>query len=200
MDDKTVLYADTLQEICNMSSGNAAAALSKLLNRKVTFSVPEAYLTNEKPDVDALIEETGSTVIFEVEFFSDEKENGCIYLFFNYASVMELIRSMTGVDANDEEMQESVVTEVGNIAASCIVTPVANLLGKKVMISTPRMAVEAPAAAVESAIAGQFEKTGASLFAHTVMYVEGSLISMRLFLFPHFDLVKEIWKKTGLST
>lgn len=200
MDDKTVLYADTLQEICNMSSGDAVAALSKLLNRKVTFSVPEAYLTNEKPDVDALIEETGSTVIFEVEFFSDEEESGCIYLFFNYASVMEMVRSMTGVDANDEEMQESVVTEVGNIVASCIVTPVANLLGKKVMISTPRMAVEAPAAAVESAIAGQFEKTGASLFAHTVMYVEGSPISMRMFLFPYFDLVKEIWKKTGLST
>jgi chemotaxis protein CheC len=200
MDDKAALYADTLKEICNMGSGSAAARLSKMINKKVEAFVPEAYITNVQPDASEVIKEDGAMVIFEAEFFSEEKEKGKVYLFFNSESVMELIDGIMGSAICDEEMEESVIIEVGNIVASSIITAIANFLEKKVLLSPPKMAVEAPEAVVDSAIAEQFEETGCALFAHALIGVEGSSISMQMFLFPHFDLVKEIWRKARLST
>lgn len=204
MDDKSALYADTLKEVCNMGSGSAAASLSKLLKKKVNASVPEAYITTDQPDSAALIKEDGTMIIFEAEFFSEEKEQGKIYLFFNSASVKEVIGAVVGAQISDEsvdeELQESVLTEVGNIIASSIITPVANYLERRVMLSPPKIAIDTPEAAVGSAMAEQFEKTGCALFARALISAEGSAISMSLFLFPHFDLVKEIWRKAGLST
>lgn len=109
------LQRDALKEICNIGTGNAATALSQLLNRKVDISVPAVNIISFNTIMDKFgYEELAFGVILRV--LGDTP--GSILLLFNKESVINVVEILTG--CKEEEISElgySVICEIGNIIA-----------------------------------------------------------------------------------
>ena len=202
VEDSLHMYGDTLKEICSTSSGNAASKLSKIFNKKVLVKVSRAYMTASYQDVAKFFQNEKAMIISEGSFvWKEKRETGKIFLFMDGDSAKTVISLLLNKEiklSEIGEVEESLITELGNIVTSALINSIANFLEGTISVSPQKVTVDTPNAAVNSALAEQMSAMGCYLFAETKISVSDTYFSTNLFLFPYFDLVKEVWKKMNL--
>jgi chemotaxis protein CheY-P-specific phosphatase CheC len=95
------------------------------------------------------------------------------------------------------EMEESALLEIGNILSGAIVGPIANFIGKKIILEQPRLNISYHPGAIGYALEEQMQAINSCLFPSVKIRVETKaeetfLISL---FFPFFDMVGYIWRK-----
>lgn len=140
----TNLHMDTIREIGNIGTGNAATALSKLLGRMVDMDVPVAELV----PIYSVAEHYGSpeTPVCAV-LVRTEEEFGCTLMFIigeeKAAMLADLIIPMD-LSGMDEELrtqiQDSALAEQGNIILSAFLNALAQMTKWVLPTSTPSVA------------------------------------------------------------
>ena len=137
------LRLDMLKEMGSIGGGNAATALSSMLSAKVNMTLPRAEFLefNEAlarlgdPEIviaAVLVELTGEIQGIMLFIIPEEFSDEVIFRMLGKArmSLLEL-----------EEIETSVLTEIGNIVISSYVTALSSLAGVDVELSVPQLAV-----------------------------------------------------------
>ncbi len=141
----TELEIDALQEVMNISFGNAAADLAEVIDIFINLSVPNIniinvpelteYITGELKDIN-------KCSIVEQDYFSDF--NGVAFLIFPYGAEKEFISyfqdaEMKNFKSDDLiELEKEVLMEVGNILIGACIGKIFELLDDSVTYLPPR--------------------------------------------------------------
>lgn len=136
----TDIQRDAVTEIINIAIGQAASALSQLVEDEVRLSVPLVHFMTPERAAERLEEETGGgeTVAVRQSFLG--RFNGDIMLIFPERRSLHLVRQMLGEDLPVDqltELEQEALMEVGNIILNACLGSLANQLDMEVESSLP---------------------------------------------------------------
>jgi len=131
---------DAVTEIINIAIGQAASALSQLVEDEVRLSVPLVHFLTPDQAAARLDEETGGGESVAVRQSFQGRFNGDILLIFPERRSLHLVRQMLGDDLPVDqltELEQEALMEVGNIILNACLGSLANQLGMGVESSLP---------------------------------------------------------------
>ncbi|WP_163193300.1 chemotaxis protein CheC [Clostridium thermarum] len=134
------LQLDALAEVGNIGAGNAATALSQLINKKVDMTVPSVNIV---PFNDIFNRNDGEELAVGVIVRVLGDTPGNILFVFDYDTANNMIELLTG--KREEEFTElgySVLCEVGNIISGSYMNAIAKFTGLLIMASVPAVAYD----------------------------------------------------------
>ncbi|GKX65452.1 chemotaxis protein CheC [Inconstantimicrobium mannanitabidum] len=132
------LQLDALREVTNIGAGNAATALSQLLNKKVDMTVPAVNIINFDEIFTSDAEEKIVIGIL-VRVLGDAPGN--ILFVFEQEVAENIITTLTGSRENPiDDMGISVLCEIGNIISGSYMNAIATLTNLRLMPSVPAVA------------------------------------------------------------
>ena len=135
----SMIQLDALKEVSNIGAGNAATALSMLLNKKIDMSVPSVNVVKLEDVVEATGEvEVSGTV---VRVLGDIAGN--ILLVFEEDTVKKIIGKLIGSEEGvDSEIGQSVLCEIANIISASYMNSIAQLTNLAIAPSVPAVAYD----------------------------------------------------------
>ena len=134
------LQRDAVSEIINIAVGQAAAALSQLVEDEVRLSVPLVHFLTPTQAVERLEQETGNGESVAVRQTFRGRFSGDILLIFPERRSLHLVRGMLGNDMPVDQLSElerEALLEVGNIILNACLGSLANQLGLAMESSLP---------------------------------------------------------------
>ncbi len=148
---------DALKEVGNIGAGNAATALSQLLNRKVDMTVPAVNIV---PFEEIFSRIGGEEIVVGVIVRVLGDTPGNILFVFEKEVALNIIELLTGNrDEEISEMGNSVLCEVGNIISGSYMNAIAKLTNLVIMPSVPAVAYDMLGAILSTTFieSGQFD-------------------------------------------
>lgn len=135
----TSLHLDVLREVGNIGSGHAATALATMLNTVVDIEIPRANLVDIN-DVCGLIGARNEVALGLSLAITDDMDGMILHIIQK-----EFINTLTGtffmktLDSlkDIEEMEYSLIHEVGNITSAAYVNALADMLKLMINIGPP---------------------------------------------------------------
>lgn len=143
-DELNDMQLDALKEIGNIGSGNAATALSSMLERTVNMAVPKINIL----DYNNAIETLGGPekLLVGILFSMSGDVTGMIMFLLHKEFAHMILSSLVGSEFDGScelnEMDKSTIQEVGNIMAASYVNAMASLTNLTIDISVPEMNVD----------------------------------------------------------
>ncbi|MBM3269115.1 MAG: chemotaxis protein CheC [Candidatus Sericytochromatia bacterium] len=195
------IQLDALREVGNIGAGNAATALSKLINRRISMSVPKASII----PLGAVHRLVGpETPVWAIYLQMEGDLNGHLLFLLpeDRALVMVdlLMGREPGTTAQIDELAESALGEVGNILTSNYLIAMGNFVKLDLHPSPPLTANDMAGAVVDTVIAQLAAKSDAVLALETELSVtEANGLVGYLFMFPTPDELPKILGALGLS-
>jgi chemotaxis protein CheC len=191
------LYEDILREICSFGAGNAAARLSKMVDKKVKIDLPEVWISRPAEGFPFLPKEKKEVVIGINSTFGGDRR-GMIFVLMGLKEAKKLLGFVFNKEIREiGEMEESALLEISNIISGAVVGSIANFAGMKIILKPPKMTIDLPLSIIDPALAEQMETIKWIFFTVVSIRIEIEKISILLTFFPFFDLVGEVWKKMG---
>ena len=193
---------DALKEVANIGAGNAATALSNMVNKKIDIEVPDVkYIKIESvPDLIGGIEEIAIGTYFGIE--GDLKGNNLILFRESTAyRLVDMLMGSTGTNKLDE-MGESAVKEVGNILTGAYLNAIADFLELKLIPTVPYLCHDMAGAMLNQILAEQSQYSDLVLVTGTNLKVENEKFKSHFIII--FDpgsmkkTIKIIRKKMGI--
>jgi len=131
---------DALKEVGNIGSGNAATALSQLLNRKIDMNVPAINIISFQDIFDRI---GGEDLVVGVIVRVLGDTPGSMLYVLEKETALGIITSLTG-EVSDEisEMGDSVLCEIGNIISGAYLNAIALLTNLLILPSVPAVATD----------------------------------------------------------
>ncbi|HRD20618.1 MAG TPA: CheY-P phosphatase CheC, partial [Fervidobacterium sp.] len=118
---------DAIKEVGNIGTGNAATALSMMLDKKVSISIPQVKVIPISK-IPFLFDEP-EEVVCAVRMGLKEEMTGEILLIFESQTVKIIAKALTGIEVTDitelDEFTSSMFKEIGNIMCGSYVTSLA---------------------------------------------------------------------------
>ena len=191
-DDLSPVQLDVLKEIGNIGSGNAATALSQLLNRSIDMQVPQVRLM----DVADAIESLGSPDKLVVGILIRLKgdADGMIMFLLEEAFAKTIVTGLTGersfslYELNADDI--SVLSEIGNIMGGSYVNAIADLSGMTIDMLGAIMTV--PATELSEA----YEKV---LMISEQFLIDSVEIQSDMLLIPTVESLRTLLGKLGVA-
>jgi len=135
----TELQHDALVEIFNVGVGQAAAAMSRIVNEEVTMSVPMIAFQSRAEVAKTLGSAEGRRISAIAQHFQGAF-NTEAFLMFPEEKSLEIVRLMVGQSLSLEElseMEQEAMSEIGNIILNSCMGAFANAAGKELQGSLP---------------------------------------------------------------
>jgi len=134
------MQLDALKEVGNIGSGNAATALSQLLNRKIDMNVPSINIISFQ-DIFSSIGGEDLVVGIIVRVLGDTP--GSMLYVLDMGTALSIIESLTGeIGGEISEMGDSVLREIGNIISGSYLNAIAMLTNLLIIPSVPAVATD----------------------------------------------------------
>lgn len=155
--DMTPMQLDALKEVGNIGAGNAATAMSQLLNKKIDMTVPAV---NILPFDEVFSGEGAEKVVIGiiVRVLGDIPGNILFVLEKNTAD--EIIKTLIVEESDQQtEMGNSVLCEIGNIIASSYMNSIAKFTNLVIIPSVPAVTYDMLGAILSTTFieSGQFD-------------------------------------------
>ncbi|MGN0513526.1 MAG: chemotaxis protein CheC [Lachnospiraceae bacterium] len=186
------MYMDVLGEIGNIGSGNATTALAQMLNRKIDMSVPRIALLEFSRVTDLVGSE--EDIMMGILFGIEGDISGMMMCLLKPESAHNLINSLIGTQNRGDEFNEmelSVVNEVGNIISGAYLNSVATLTNMKIISTVPSTTIDM-AGAILSVPAIEFGKIGDKVLMIETRMGEGEAVSIYFLLIPTLESYNKI--------
>lgn len=189
---------EEIWELGNAGAQNAAAVLSTMLNMKVSIRLPTILMVNLSNLQDHIDDTMAAMVVFQIK--GQVSAGGSLVLHVPKPSILRLSNIMLGQPENDreiDEMDKSMLHEIGNIMMSAYLDACATLLSIMLLPSPPSMVIDMAHAVLESIIATHEAEESADevLFFKTEMTCADQEIDTELFLLPSRALLKELLER-----
>jgi chemotaxis protein CheC len=154
----SAVQLDVIQEVCNIGAGNAATALSQLLNEKVDMSVPSVNIISfddifSKNGVEEIVIGVIVRVLGDIP--------GNILFTLDKKTALRIISSLLG-DQQEQitEIGSSALCEIGNIISSSFMNAIATFTNLVLIPSVPAVALDMMGAILSTTFieSGQFDE------------------------------------------
>lgn len=155
--DLTPMQLDALREVGNIGTGNAATALSQLVNNKIDMTVPAINIV---PFDDIFSSIGGDEIVVGVIVRVLGDTPGNILFVFDKETALKLVETLTGQKEEYlSEMGNSVVQEIGNIISSSYMNAIAKFTGLCITPSVPAVTYDMLGAILSTTFieSGQFD-------------------------------------------
>lgn len=195
------LRLDMLKEMGSIGGGNAATALSSMLSAKVNMTLPRAEFLefNEAlarlgdPEIviaAVLVELTGEIQGIMLFIIPEEFSDEVIFRMLGKArmSLLEL-----------EEIETSVLTEIGNIVISSYVTALSSLAGVDVELSVPQLAVNMLGGIMSLPMAMMGQQSDKIMMVTGEFQIDGKAMNSGMLLLPDVESLNILMKKLGVD-
>lgn len=135
---------DVLREVGNIGAGNAATALSRLLDKPIDMAVPTVSFVS----FESIADRVGGPeeVVVAVFLRVDGDAPGNMFFLMSRSQARLLLRGLEGFESNSEEeyseLELSALCEIGNILAGSYLSSLADLTGLSMTPTVPAVAVD----------------------------------------------------------
>jgi chemotaxis protein CheY-P-specific phosphatase CheC len=182
-------------ELGNAGARKAAESLSTLLNQEISIRVPTILMVNLANLQEHIDDSLAAMVVFQIK--GQVVGGGSLVLNVPKASILKLSSIMLGQPGGDREIDEmdmSMLHEIGNIMTSSYLDACATLLSIILLPSPPAMVVDMAHAVLATIIATHEMEDNADqvLFFRTEMTCSEQAIDAELFLLPSRALLTEL--------
>ncbi len=192
---------DIFKEMGSIGGGNAATALSSMLNARVSMALPRAEILEFNdalarlgdPEIviaGVLVELTGEIqgiMLFIIpEEFSDE------VLFRMLGKTRTALLEL-------DEIESSVLTEIGNIVISSYVTALSSLAGVEVELSVPQLAVNMLGGIMSLPMAMMGQQSDRIMMVTGEFNIDDKALNSGMLLLPNVESLNILMKKLGVD-
>lgn len=192
---------DCLREIGNIGSGNAASALSAMLNKSVRMRVPNIHVLDYQAAINSVGGPEQILTGILVTFKGDIK--GMIMFLLDNAFAKIVVNTFMGKDNIDvlkmDEADTSAVKEMGNIMAGSYLNALAALAGFTVAMDVPSMTVDMMGAIMNAPMTEFSEVGDKVLFINDGYIIDGVDINSNIILIPEMESLDILMKKLGVN-
>jgi len=179
----TEFQKDALKEVGNIGIGQATTSLSQMVNKRVWISLPDLKLIplikvpdlvkNEAPVIGVILELTGDTKGFLLLLLS---KNSAKYL-------INLVLGAVNETETFDEMEQSVLKEVGNIMSGTYITALSNFLGISIGLSPPLNIYDMADAIINQIVCMMSRDVEDVLFINTEFTINTEKIDGKILIF-----------------
>jgi chemotaxis protein CheC len=194
--DLTPLQLDALSEVGNIGAGNAATALSQLINKKVDMTVPAINIV---PFDDIFSSIGGDEIVVGVIVRVLGDTPGNILFVFEKDTALNLVEILTGMQEEYlSDMGNSVICEIGNIISSSYMNAISKFTGLTLMPSVPAVTYDMLGAILSTTFieSGQFDDY--VLDIETVFIQNNAEISGHFYYVPMPGSLEKILSALGV--
>lgn len=194
------LQIDALREVGNIGAGNAAIALSQMVNKKVGLSTPKASLLRlaSVPDLAGGPETPVAGVYLNVSGDC----SGSILLLLEQESAACLASLMVPGDEEDVDkltvIKKSALQETGSILSASYLNALGQLTGLFFKPSVPGFAMDMAGAILDYVLADMGAGADYVLVVETDFMVSGVKVLGHLVLFPDLETLSTILERLGV--
>lgn len=146
------MQLDAMKEIGNIGSGNAATALSMLIQRRIDMSVPKVWLIELEEIVEIIGQLESAQAVVYVKVGGEASGKAVFFFPLESAEIIveNLFYSSEQPDLFNCEIAQSALKEMGNIMVSSFLIALTQLTGIKMQPSVPVLAVDMVGAILDS--------------------------------------------------
>ena len=199
-DELSPVAIDCLREIGNIGSGSAASSLSQMLGKPIEMRVPDVCVLEYQQIIDTMGGPEKVITGILVRLQGDIKGMMMFLLEDSFAQVvLSTFMSQDKIELTKlDDMQLSVITEMGNIMAGSYLRALATLTGLTIDMEIPSMTVDMLGAIMSVPIT-EFAQVGDKvLFINDGFSVDGVDIKSNIILIPEMESLETLMKKLGV--
>lgn len=191
---------DVLREVGNIGAGNAATALSRLLDKKVDMMVPTVSILPFEQIADKV---GGSEAVVVAVFLRVEGDvPGNMFFIMSLEQAKHLLNLLLGIEMTEgkayTEMEMSTLCEIGNILAGSYLTSLADLTGLNLQPTVPAVAVDMAGAILSHGLL-QFGVMGDDALLIDTTFLEGDRKAEGHFFFiPDPESFAQLFRALGV--
>lgn len=193
---------DVLKEVGNIGAGNAATALSRLLDKPVDMAVPKVSLLpfEEIAEIVGGSEQTVIAVFLRVE----GEAPGNMFFIIEEPSAKRMMHRLLSLEIREQEgyseMELSALCEIGNILAGSYLSSLADFTGLSMMPTVPSVALDMAGAILSYGLL-QFGEMGDSALLIETAFLEGrDMLEGHFFLIPDPGSFNKIFLALGVTS
>lgn len=191
---------DVLKEVGNIGAGNAATALSRLLNKPIDMAVPKVQMLPFESVADRV---GGAENIVLAIFLRVEGESpGNLFFILSPEAAKRLLHRLAGLEVDSEddfsEMELSALSEIGNILAGSYLSSLADFTNLMMVPTVPALAMDMAGAILSYGLL-QFGEMGDSALLIDTTFIEGDHeVEGQFFLIPDPESFSKIFTALGV--
>ncbi|GFN31872.1 chemotaxis protein CheC [Paenibacillus xylaniclasticus] len=192
---------DVLKEIGNIGAGNAATALSRLLDKPVDMAVPQVSLLPFEQIAD--IVGGSEQIVIAVYLRVEGDAPGNMFFIIEEPSAKRIMHQLMSFEIREQEgyseMELSALCEIGNILGGSYLSSLADFTGLSLMPAVPAVAVDMAGAILSYGLL-QFGEMGDSALLIETSFLEGrDLLEGHFFFIPDPDSFNKIFRALGVT-
>lgn len=201
-EDLTPIHIDVLQEVGNIGSGNAAAALSNLISKNVEIEMPTVQIVGFQEAIDQaggaerVVAGVLSRMVGNIE--------GMILLLIDRNFINVVVGSFLNKKVQNllalGDVEVSALSEVGNIMGGAYVSAMGQLTGIEAALEAPVLQVDMIGALMSLPVVELGEVGDKLLYIDKKLSIDGQEMNAKLLMIPALDSLKKIMKKLGLDS
>ncbi len=200
-EEMNALELDILKEIGSIGGGNAATALSSMLSAKVNMTLPRAEILEFNEAIEKMGDPENVVAAIFVEM-SGEIQGIMLFILPQEFSDDILFRMLgkTRVELLElEEIDASVLTEIGNIVISSYVTALSSLTNVEVELSVPQFTVNMLGGILSVPIAMMGQHSDRIMMVTGDFKVDEKSLHSSMLLLPDVKSLNILMKKLGVE-
>lgn len=192
---------DVLKEVGNIGAGNAATALSKLLNKPVDMAVPKVSLL----PFEEVAERVGGAeqIVLAVFLRVEGDAPGNMFFIIEEQAAKRILNQLLAMNHQDEagysEMELSAVCEIGNILAGSYLSSLADFTQLAMAPSVPAIALDMAGAILSYGLVQYGEMGDSALLIETTFLEDHQSLEGHFFLIPDPESFEKIFKALGVG-
>ncbi|WP_223066850.1 chemotaxis protein CheC [Paenibacillus caui] len=193
---------DVLKEVGNIGAGNAATALSRLLDKPIDMAVPKVQLLPFGEIADSV---GGAENIVVAVFFRVEGDvPGNLFFILSPEAAKKLLGRLAAIEIAEgdsfSEMEWSAISEIGNILAGSYLSSLADFTQLSMSPTVPAIAMDMAGAILSYGLL-QFGQMGNDALLIDTTFIEGKHeVEGQFFLIPDPDSFEKIFTALGVPT
>lgn len=195
------MHIDVLREIGNIGAGNAATSLAKMMDRQIDMKTPVVRIMDIS-DVDKAMggPETPMVAIL-VELLGDI--HGIMMFVVGQQFTSQLLGCLLGSEQVDcmhlTEMQNSALSEIGNIMIGAYVSAIASLANLSIGISVPAVTADMIGSLLTVPAAEMGATSDKIIFVEDDFQNENNIITANMMLIPSLDSLGTLMNGLGIT-
>ncbi len=201
IDELSELHFDVLREIGNIGSGNAATALSSLLQTTIDISVPNVKVLDFNETINFLGGAEKIVVGLLLDFHGEI--SGLILYLIQKEFAEKIVDTFFGTKLEDltmmNEMEQSAASEVGNIMAGSYVNAIASLTGLEVDISPPSLCIDMAGAILNVPLINYAALGDKVLFVDDSFKINDGSFKCDMVLIPEMNSLQTLFGRLGIE-
>ena len=196
----TELQMDVLREIGNIGSGNAATALSSMLQQPINISIPQVNMIKYND----LVEKLGGpeTLIVGILLDVTGELEGTIMFLMKKEFTAQIISTLLFKEEVEfealTEMDLSVIQEIGNILSASYVNSIAGLTGLSVNLSVPSLCIDM-AGSIVSFPAIKYGEIGDDVLMIEGSFDDNSMLETKIMLILENNSLDVLMTRLGVQ-